>query len=149
MVVALASGRTIKRFVFLGSGPFYGLALEGMLKVKEQAIAWSEAYHFLEVRHGPKSIVDEETLVVAFVSPHAWRFEAGVLEELQGYGAKVLTLGADDEGGEWNVALPRGLSPFSRGLAVMPLVQLLGYHHSMAKGLNPDMPQHLTQVVKL
>lgn len=149
MIATLVSDPQISRFVFLGSGPFYGLALEGMLKVKEQAIAWSEAYHSLEVRHGPKSVVDGHTLVVAFVSPSAWHYEANVLKELMAYGAKVLTLGAVDAVSEWNVALPQEINPFARGLAVMPLVQLLGYYHALTKKLDPDVPQHLTQVVRL
>jgi glucosamine--fructose-6-phosphate aminotransferase (isomerizing) len=149
MMATLASDPKTGRFVFLGSGSFYGLALEAMLKVKEQAVAWSEAYHSLEVRHGPKSIVDDNTLVVAFVSPSAWRFEADVLKEMMDYGAKVLTLGAEDAVSEWNVVLPQGVNAFARGLAAMPLVQLLGYYHAIAKKLDPDVPQHLTQVVRL
>lgn len=149
MIEALASEPRFDRFIFLGSGPFFGLAQEGMLKLKEQAISWSEAYHSLEVRHGPKSIIDDKTLVVSFPTPGLWPYEGPLLQELKSYGAEVLTLGAGEAVSDWNIALPAGLNIFARGLAVMPLVQLLGFHRALARGLDPDVPQHLTQVVKL
>ena len=51
---------SINRFFFLGGGPLYGLACEAMLKTKEMTCSWAEAYHPLEFRHGPMSVVDKE-----------------------------------------------------------------------------------------
>lgn len=59
------------RAVFLGSGPLYGTATEASLKVQEltggRVICKSDSY--LGFRHGPKAILNDETLIVFFLSP--------------------------------------------------------------------------------
>ena len=54
------------RFYFLGSGFRYGIACEANLKMKEMTLTHTEPFHFLEFRHGPKSMVDEKTVLVGF-----------------------------------------------------------------------------------
>jgi tagatose-6-phosphate ketose/aldose isomerase len=59
-----------KRAVFLGSGPLYGTAMESHLKLQELTdgfvICKNDSY--LGFRHGPKAVVDEDTLIVYFFS---------------------------------------------------------------------------------
>jgi glucosamine--fructose-6-phosphate aminotransferase (isomerizing) len=55
----LGTDQSIERFFFLGGGPLYGLANEAMLKTKEMSLSQAEAYHPLEFRHGPMSVVDK------------------------------------------------------------------------------------------
>ncbi|HZJ35742.1 MAG TPA: SIS domain-containing protein, partial [Gillisia sp.] len=59
-----------KRAVFLGSGPFYGTAMESHLKLQEltdgSVICKNDSY--LGFRHGPKAVVNEETLLVYYFS---------------------------------------------------------------------------------
>ncbi len=59
-------GRT--HFVVLGSGPLYGTALEGALKLQEMSISYTQAFHPMEYRHGPISLLDERTVVVVLYS---------------------------------------------------------------------------------
>jgi glucosamine--fructose-6-phosphate aminotransferase (isomerizing) len=54
---SLGSDLDMDRFYFLGSGPRYGLACETNLKMKEMTLTHSEPFHFLEFRHGPKSML--------------------------------------------------------------------------------------------
>lgn len=142
-----------RRFFFLGSGPHYGLACEGMLKMKEMSLSYAEAFHFLEFRHGPKSMVDEETLLIGLLSDSARRYEVALLAEMRGYGAKTLVLAEEGGSGELSadyvVPLRCGLTEMARGLLFMPLLQLLAYHRAMAKGLDPDRPRNLEPVVLL
>jgi len=56
------------RFYFLGSGIRYGLACEANLKMKEMTLTHSEPFHFLEFRHGPMSMVNQDTVVVGMLS---------------------------------------------------------------------------------
>ena len=56
------------RFYFLGSGIRYGLACEVNLKMKEMTLTHSEPFHFLEFRHGPMSMVNENAVVIGMVS---------------------------------------------------------------------------------
>ncbi len=140
------------RVIFLGSGPYYGLACEGMLKLKEMALAWSEAYSFLEFRHGPISLVDDGTLVVGLLSDTAQDAERSVLAGVRELGAHTLTISetaAAAEGADYALALASGLPELARGaLYVLPL-QILAYEHARFRGLDPDRPRHLEQVVML
>jgi glucosamine--fructose-6-phosphate aminotransferase (isomerizing) len=148
----LGEDMALQRFFFLGSGPNYGLACETMLKMKEMSLSYSEAYHFLEFRHGPKSMVDDSSLVVGLISDGAREEEIAVLQEMQGLGATVLALADYDfglEDFEHVVAFKSGTSDYGRGVLYLPLLQLLAYYRSIAKGLDPDHPANLDAVVKL
>ena len=147
-----ALGRArLESYFFLGSGLQYGIANEGMLKMKEMSLSHSEAFHFLEFRHGPKSIVGPHSLVAGLVSAEAAASERQVLEEMDRLGATVLevTEGPPLNGVARTVQLPAALPAWARpGLYLLPL-QLLAYHRTIAKGLNPDSPRHLDAVVTL
>ena len=55
-------------YVCLGQGPFYGLACEYALKVTEMSVSYAQSFHTLEFRHGPKSIVSPQTLLIFLLS---------------------------------------------------------------------------------
>lgn len=141
-------------FVYLGLGPYYGLACEGMLKIKEMSISHSEAYHTLEYRHGPMSLVTEKTLLVLLMSERMRREETRLAKDMQALGARILVIcdRADagiNEAADHVVELGAGLSDYTRSVLYMPILQLLGYYQALAKGFDPDHPKNLTQVVTL
>jgi glucosamine--fructose-6-phosphate aminotransferase (isomerizing) len=143
-----------ERFFFLGGGPLYGLANEAMLKVKEMSLSYSEAYHPLEFRHGPMSMVNERTLIVGLVSDTGLTEELCVLKDMDELGARTLALVEDDSVfAAWQSAhvieLRSGLDEWERGPLYLPVLQRLAYHRAVAKGLDPDRPQNLTAVVEL
>ncbi|ASJ03381.1 glucosamine-fructose-6-phosphate aminotransferase [Thermococcus profundus] len=135
-----------RNVIFLGSGILYPVALEAMLKMKEMALFWSEAYPTFEVRHGFKSVADDGTLVVLLVNePFDWHEK--LTEEFQGQGARVLTIGNGDTGADYFIGFPEVdelLSPILH----LPLIQLLSYYKAVKRGLNPDSPRFLSKVVK-
>ena len=133
------------RFYFLGSGIRYGLACEVNLKMKEMTLTHSEPFHFLEFRHGPMSMVNENAVVVGLLSDANRVHEAKVLSEMEELGATVLGLGESDAGVEFQSEIPESV----RGVLYLPVLQLTAFHRSLAKGLNPDRPNNLTAVVKL
>ena len=133
------------RFYFLGSGIRYGLACEVNLKMKEMTLTHSEPFHFLEFRHGPMSMVNENAVVVGLVSDANWAHEAKVLAEMKALGATVATLGEV----EADVEFESGILESVRGVLYLPVLQLMAFHRALAKGLNPDSPNNLTAVVKL
>ncbi len=148
---ALGEDMTIQRFTFLGSGVYYGLACEAMLKMKEMSLSGSEAFHSLEFRHGPKSVVGPDMLVVGLVSDAIRDQEAAVLAEMRELGAKVLAIAENADGlpADYTVSLASGLDDAARAPLALPTLQLLAYYRAMAKGLNPDRPTNLTTVVTL
>jgi glutamine---fructose-6-phosphate transaminase (isomerizing) len=147
----LGSQAELKQHFFLGSGPQYGLACEAMLKMKEMSISHSEAFHFLEFRHGPKSLVDEQSLVVGLLSPSAFVPESQVLSEMAGLGGQTLALNPlpDKVETRWSIQLPPDLPAWARPVLYLPPLQLLGYYRAMSKGLDPDSPRNLSAVVFL
>lgn len=136
---------TLDRFYFLGSGIRYGLACEANLKMKEMSLTHSEPFYFLEFRHGPMSMVTESALVVGLLSEKNIGHEAAVLNEMAAKGGQVLTLA---ESGA-SVTFESGIPECARGVLYLPILQLMAYYRSMAKGLNPDRPNNLEAVVKL
>jgi len=150
----LGDDRDIERFFFLGGGPLYGLANEAMLKTKEMSLSYAEAYHPMEFRHGPMSMVDEHTLVVGFLSDSGLAKELRVLEDMQRLGGRTLALietasAFSDWRADHVIELRSGLDEWERGPLYLPLLQRLAYHRAIAKGLSPDRPHNLTAVVEL
>lgn len=141
----------LNQFFYLGSGALYGLACEAMLKIKEMSISHSESYHFLEFRHGPKALIDSQSLVVGLLSPEVSVYEEPVLLEMGQLGAETLALAPQAIRGTTSYAvsfdseLPHWASP----VLYLPLLQLLAYHRAVSKGLDPDNPRHLQAVVHL
>jgi glucosamine--fructose-6-phosphate aminotransferase (isomerizing) len=150
----LGEDTDVEQFFFLGGGPLYGLANEVMLKMKEMTLSHSEAYHPLEFRHGPMSMVTGRTLVVGLLSDTGLAQELRVLEDMARLGARTLALIEDASAfGRWQpddvVELRSGLTEWERGALYLPVLQRLAYHRSVAKGLNPDRPRNLEAVVEL
>ena len=136
---------TFDRFYFLGSGIRYGLACEGNLKMKEMTLTHSEPFHFLEFRHGPMSMVNKTAVVVGLSSDSNWAYESKVLSEMKTLGGAVISLGEKDA----DVNFESGIPESARSVLYLPVMQLMAYYRSLAKGLNPDKPNHLTSVVQL
>ncbi|RJT17108.1 SIS domain-containing protein, partial [Buttiauxella izardii] len=76
-----------KRVVYLGSGGLQGVARESALKVLELTAGKLAAFYDSPTgfRHGPKSLVNNETLVVVFVSSHPYtrQYDLDLLAELR------------------------------------------------------------------
>ncbi|MCS7060251.1 MAG: SIS domain-containing protein [Anaerolineae bacterium] len=150
--------RGFRQVYFLGSGARYGLANEGALKMKEMSLTNAEPFHFLEFRHGPQSMVDDQTLVVGLVSKHAVREELQVLNEVGALGGQTLAIlpaGASQEDTkhahtscaqtEIDLVLPEiAALPF-----YMPPLHMLAYYQAVRKGLDCDRPRHLKHFISL
>ncbi len=151
----LGADLSLERFYFLGGGPLYGLASEAMLKMKEMTLSYSEAYHPLEFRHGPMSMVNDRTLVVGLIPDRGQEAVVQVLVDMQNLGGHILALAEDarvcaplqDDANA--IALRSGLDELARLPLMLPPLQHLAYHRAVAKGFDPDHPHNLTAVVSL
>ncbi|MEV2246427.1 SIS domain-containing protein [Streptomyces sp. NPDC049970] len=113
------------QFSFLGRGWTVGIANEAALKMKEASLSWTESYPAMEYRHGPISIATAGTAT--------WMFGAapeGLAEQVRATGAR------------W---VESGLDP----LADLVRVQRLAIARAAVRGLDPDLPRHLTRSVVL
>jgi glucosamine--fructose-6-phosphate aminotransferase (isomerizing) len=141
----LGADLSIDRFYFLGSGIRYGLACELSLKMKEMTLSHSEPFHFMEFRHGPKSMITPNSLVVALVSDERRSDDMAVVTDMQALGARSLTIGSHGV----DVAFGSGLDEIANSVLYLPFGQMLALGRSLAKGLNPDRPENLDVVVVL
>ncbi len=139
-----AALRDRSHFVYLGAGPLYGIAAEGAIKVQEMSLSYAQAYHTMEYRHGPVSLIDRRSLVTLLYHPDTRDEEARVARELRDKGALVLGLG-----GPGDVELPVDADPALLPLVVLPALQMLGERAAEAKGLDTGAPRYLNKVVVL
>jgi glucosamine--fructose-6-phosphate aminotransferase (isomerizing) len=153
-IESFVSSHTFEDYVFLGQGPFHAIAREAALKVMEMSCSYSQFFHALEFRHGPKSIVTERTCLTFFLSATAKQLESEVLQEMKELGGVTIAvcnhateniLRSSDLIVEMKIAVNELalLAPFT-----VP-AQLLGFFTGLGKGLNPDEPKNLTRVVIL
>jgi glutamine---fructose-6-phosphate transaminase (isomerizing) len=141
----IGQDRQLDRFYFLGSGPRYGLACELSLKMKEMSLSHSEPFHFMEFRHGPKSMVTSSTQIVGLLSEENRERDRAVLDEMKAMGARVLAMGETQA----DVLFVSGLESAARDVLYLPVGQLIAFERSLSKGLDPDHPFQLDAVVKL
>ena len=141
----------VDSFFFLGSGPQYGIANEAMLKMKEMSLSHSEAFHFFEFRHGPKSMVTGRALIVGLLSQPAHTHEEQVLDEMVALGGHTLALATwpGTNGGTRRLQLAQHLPAWATPVLYLPPLQLLAYYRAVGKGLDPDRPRNLESVVFL
>lgn len=145
--IARLAARRFKRAVFLGSGVFKGLAREAALKMLELTdgavvAAFDSTMGF---RHGPKTIVNADTLIVLFVSndPLTSRYDRDMIAELRRDGACGAVVGISaGEGAAETIALRHMSTAADVDLLFAYIVpaQLLALETSQLLGLDPDQP---------
>jgi glutamine---fructose-6-phosphate transaminase (isomerizing) len=153
-IKSLADSRVFADYVFLGQGPFFGIAQESMLKVKEMSCSYAQSFHTLEFRHGPKAIVRPETLITFIISESGFAAEVAVLEEIKKLGGTTLVVSNAGNSiirraADYFVELSLGVPETARAAASVIPGQLLGFYTGIKKGLNPDEPRNLSRVVML
>ena len=145
LAAELGPDMAIDRFYWLGSGPRYGLAAELSLKMKEMSLSHSEPFHFMEFRHGPKSMITNSSMVVGLRSTVHAQHENAVLGDMATLGGRILDIAEADA----RLSFASGLDEAIRNILVLPAGQCIALERSLAKGLNPDRPYYLDTVVKL
>jgi len=145
------AGRGYERVVYLGSHIFKGLAREAALKVLELTDGGMVAAYDspLGFRHGPKTIVNERTLVVIFLSNDAYtrRYDLDLLEELRrdGRAGGVLALSGRDEAMPASIEriLVPGMQDAHDVDLLIPYIaapQIFAFEAAIGRGLSPDNP---------
>jgi len=141
-------------YVFLGQGPFHGLAREGALKVMEMSCSYSQSFHTLEFRHGPKAIVTPRAALTFFLSQAGQQAEVEVLEEMKELGGVTIAVcnKADEaihKASDLVLELNLPGDELTHLASHIVPSQLMGFFTGVGKGLNPDQPKNLTRVVVL
>ncbi len=161
--LAKIAEKKFNRAVFLGSGPFFGTAKESHLKLQEltdgKVICKEDS--FLGLRHGPKAVIDENTLVCYIFSNEEYvsKYERDLVHSMKkghppmmeiGLMEKVIpgvnldhTFYLSENGGD--------LSEEFLAVCFAVPAQILAFFKSLKLGLTPDMPSStgaITRVVE-
>jgi tagatose-6-phosphate ketose/aldose isomerase len=136
-----------ERAVFLGSNGLQALAAEAALKMLEltdgRIVALAQSA--LGFRHGPKTVVNDRTLVIVFVSndPYTRAYDLDLLEELrrEARAGAIVAVGAGAMGdARLELAGMSGASDLELALVDVVFAQCLGLRQSLQFGLTPDNP---------
>ena len=139
-------------FIFTGRGAQFPIALEGALKLKEIAYVHAEGYAAGELKHGPISLIDENMVNIAIVTPDLYDKTLSNAEEVKARRGIMVILG--DEGNKELSAMSDhyfgidmdGLTDTTPILTNIVL-QLLSYHIAKLKGTDIDKPRNLAKSV--
>ncbi len=140
------------RIVYLGSNSLKGIAQESALKLLELAAGKTVTMYDtpLGFRHGPKSIVNERTLTVVYLSDneHTYKYELDLVKEMSGErkGNKILAISNTNKDEMKvlcdyyysfnNVAMESAYA----GLEYIVCAQMIAFFKSIKSEVTPDNP---------
>lgn len=140
-------------FFFIGRGFSYPTAMEGALKLKEITYIHGEGYAAGELKHGPLALIDDDVPVVAVVPPGKSHDRTlSNVEEVKARGARVIGLGSEDDQvlsyeASDMIKFPSQIRELISPLLYVVPLQLLSYHMSVQRGIDPDKPKNLAKCV--
>jgi len=148
-VLACKQARSI---FYVGRGPFYPVALEGALKMKEISYIHAEGYAAGELKHGPFALLSPETPVIAICMPDdTYGVMASNIKEIKARGAPVIALGIEGDSELADIVdvfIPlKRTHRFVQVLTSLVVLQLLAYHTAVALDRDVDKPRNLAKSV--
>ena len=135
------------RIAYLGSGPLSKLTKEARLKILE--LTAGEVVTVFDssmgFRHGPKSFINDKTLVVSFVSENAYtrQYDLDVLDEIKadGIAPKIIAVTNEDVDRDYQFILKSdGLRDAYLAVAYIVIAQIIALITSLRVGNTPDNP---------
>lgn len=139
-------------FIFTGRGAQFPIALEGALKLKEIAYVHAEGYAAGELKHGPISLIDENMVNIALVTPDLFEKTFSNAQEVRARRGVMVVIG--EEGNEELEEIADcyfglnfdGLS-HTQPVLTNVVLQLLSYYIAKLKGTDIDKPRNLAKSV--
>ena len=149
---AVAVCRKARSIFYIGRGPFYPVALEGALKMKEISYIHAEGYAAGELKHGPFALLTPETPAIAICLPGpTYRVMISNIKEIKARGAPVIGIGIAGDRELADVVdllltIP-GEDPWVQILTASVLLQLLAYYTARSLETDIDRPRNLAKSV--
>lgn len=138
--------------LYLGRGPYFPVALEGALKLKEISYIHAEGYPAAEMKHGPIALIDENMPVIV-VAPRDDNYDKVVsnIQEVRARRGKVIVVATEadhklTELADHIILIPEAHPIVMPVLAAIPL-QLLSYYIAVERGCDVDQPRNLAKSV--
>jgi len=152
VVIQKVAQLDFKRAVFLGSGIFQGIAHESHLKLQEltngKVICKFDT--FMGFRHGPKAVIDSDTLMVYLFSnnPYVQQYEKDLVQSNSNGQSGISSIGVMEHAIQ-DISIDEQLiladenthfdECFLTLVSVLP-AQMLGFFKSLNLNLKPDSP---------
>lgn len=139
-------------FIFTGRGEEFPIALEGALKLKEIAYVHAEGYAAGELKHGPISLIDENMVNIAIVTPDLYEKTLSNAEEVKARRGVMVIIGQENdhhlkEISDFFIGLDyTGLND-TKPILTNVVLQLLSYFIAKLKGTDIDKPRNLAKSV--
>ncbi len=138
----------------IGSGPDYGTAMEASLKLKEGARIFGQAYSTAEFPHGPITLADPRTWILAIIPHEEDKRKQNLillLKRIKERKATILGIYESIEEKDVPEPIDFGLQVPNTIKDLQPLlmilgIQLLTLEIARIKGINCDTPKFLTKV---
>lgn len=143
-----------KNIFYLGRNIDYVSMLEGSLKLKEITYIHSEAFPAGELKHGPISLIEEDTPVIALITHEETAAKTiSNIKEVKARGAYVVLIiedgivdSIDKNCYDEIIYLPKTDEYTCPILSIIPL-QLIAYYTAKKKNLDIDKPRNLAKSV--
>jgi glucosamine--fructose-6-phosphate aminotransferase (isomerizing) len=138
--------------MYIGRGVGYALAREGALKLKEVSYIHAEGYPAGELKHGPITLLDQQTPLVALaLQSHTYEKVVSNIQEVRARHARVIAIATVGDGmirehAEDVFFVPAINELLAPTLGVIPL-QLLAYYTAVERGCDIDQPRNLAKSV--
>ncbi|MCS7122789.1 MAG: glutamine--fructose-6-phosphate transaminase (isomerizing) [Candidatus Micrarchaeota archaeon] len=125
-----------KNIFFVGKGINYPIALEGALKMKEITYLHAEGFAAGEMKHGPLSLFDRNSVTV-FIHGNDESYESAMnnYKEIDARGSRIILLD------------PKRLTDRYFHIAAIVYLQRLAYSTAIRLNRDPDKPRFLAKAV--
>ena len=138
---------------YIGRNMDSAVCLEASLKLKEIAYLHSEAYPAGELKHGPISLIEEGTLVVALATVgNLFDKTMANVREVKARGADVLCVTLEEFAGEAGkqvsslICVPKVAPMLQPSVTLIPM-QMFAYYVALYRGCDVDKPRNLAKSV--
>lgn len=136
------------RIIYLGSGPLYKLTNEARLKILELTAGNVASLYesSMGFRHGPKSFVNDKTLVVSFISKNSYtrKYDLDILEETfaDKIAPRIIAIANEEINGDFEKLIYKNQinEDIYLALPYIVIAQLISLVTSLRVGNTPDNP---------
>ena len=144
-----------KNLIVLGRRTHYATARETALKVKELTYIHSEGLMAGELKHGPLALIDQDSVVIDFVTGEDDAMFAACqssLQQIRARNAKIIVVAYEEDIDkvkdmcDWLIVVPKVTQWIQTIVNIIPM-QLLSYYTALQKGIDVDRPRNLAKSV--
>ncbi len=139
--------------VVLADSYMAGLAEEGALAFKEICQLNSNHYHVLDVRHGPKVMINKDTLVISIISTGNRMLQQDLVSDINRTGALNVVIDCiasnPIQDADARIELPNIDNDKVSAVFMLYCIQNITYFKALHLNVNPDSPDGLDAWIKL